>query len=298
MKAIAVPLVVGLGIVAPAALAAGPTKQECVTANETAQDLRRAGKLHEARADLATCLATTCPRPLREDCAARLAEVEAAMPTVVFVVKDAASNDLSDVRVTLDGKPLLDKLDGAAVPIDPGEHRFEFDAEGFGKIGTTVVLHEGDKKRRVMVFLDATTAAQPQAAPAQPPPASPAPPPAAPATSGDSGARTQRAVALALGGAGAAAIVAGGVLGILAKVTYDHAASECSGGICSLQGHGDQQSAFGQATAADVAFIAGGALLAAGAVVYFTAPAKAAPVVGVGPTWTRGGAGIGLKGSW
>ncbi|MBV9945784.1 MAG: hypothetical protein JOZ69_02945, partial [Myxococcales bacterium] len=54
-----------LGSVALAAGPAKPTKQQCVGANESAQDLRRSGKLHEARTNLATCLSTTCPRLVR-----------------------------------------------------------------------------------------------------------------------------------------------------------------------------------------------------------------------------------------
>src|ERR1700682_5135359 len=82
------------------ALAAKPTKKECAAANEAAQDLRSAGRLRDARASLAVCTAASCPGPIREDCAQRLKDVEAAIPTVVFVAKDAAGNDLGAVRVT------------------------------------------------------------------------------------------------------------------------------------------------------------------------------------------------------
>jgi hypothetical protein len=290
MKSSVAFLALSLAITTTPAFGAGPTKQQCVAANEGAQDLRTAGKLHEARSSLATCLSTSCPRPVREDCAQRLADIEAAMPTVVFVVKDSASNDLSNVEVAMDGQPLLDKLDGSAVAIDPGEHRFAFEADGFRHIETTVVLHEGDKKRRVMVFLDSNSLTPPPATPAP----APAPPPARPLPAQANDGKTQRTIAYVLGGVGAASLVVGSIFGLAAKFTYDHA---CPSGTCTDQGHQDQQTAYGQATLSDVAFVAGGVLLGAGAVVYLTAPGKPV-VVGIGPTMVQHGAGIGVRGSW
>lgn len=54
---------------------AAPTKQECVNANESAQDLQRAGKPAEARKKLETCAVESCPTAVREDCAQRLDEL-------------------------------------------------------------------------------------------------------------------------------------------------------------------------------------------------------------------------------
>src|SRR5579863_2417832 len=108
------------------AAAGEPSKQECVTANESAQDLRRLSQLRAARTQLARCVSASCPGPVREDCAQRLTEVDLAMPTLVLVAKDKAGNDLSSVLVTMDGLPFADSLDGSAVQVDPGEHRFVF----------------------------------------------------------------------------------------------------------------------------------------------------------------------------
>jgi hypothetical protein len=44
-----------------------------------------------------------------------MADLERAQPTVVFDVKDDAGNDLTDVKVTVDGNPLADKLTGTAL---------------------------------------------------------------------------------------------------------------------------------------------------------------------------------------
>ena len=132
-RLVLLPVAFGLWLSASPAVAADPTKQECVAANESAQDLQRTGKLREARASLAVCTAASCPGAVREDCGQRLKEVEAALPRLVFAAKDALGHDLGAVRVTIDGEPLLDKLDGSSTTVDPGEHHFTFEAEGFRK---------------------------------------------------------------------------------------------------------------------------------------------------------------------
>jgi hypothetical protein len=132
---------------------AEPTKQECVAANDRAQDLRQAGKLRAARQELAVCIATACPGPVREDCAQRLSELDAAQPKLVFSAKDAAGNDLDAVRVTVDGAPFADRLDGAALDADPGEHTFRFETADGAWTEKTLVVSEGEKRRMVPVVL-------------------------------------------------------------------------------------------------------------------------------------------------
>jgi hypothetical protein len=284
-----------LAVAALDAPAASPSKAQCVAANESAQDLRRDGRLHEARGHLATCLSTSCPRPVREDCAQRLADVEAAMPTAVFVVKDASGNDVGEVRVTVDGAPLAQTAAGEAVAMDPGEHRFAFEAPGFRATETTVVLREGEKKRRLMVSLEPISqASEPPATET----AAPAVVSAAPseAANGRPGA-AMRTTGLVLGAAGVAAGIAGGIFGVLAKTTYDRSASECPAAPCSVQSSDDRKTAFGQATTSDVAFAAAGVLVAAGVVLYVTAP-HGASKVGLRPSAFEHGWGASLGGTW
>ena len=93
---------------------AEPTKAQCITANTKAQSLRRDGKLAEARQQLQMCGDPKCPALVSTDCAKRLDELEGVQPTLIIDVRDASGHDLTDVRVTVDGQPLLDKLDGSA----------------------------------------------------------------------------------------------------------------------------------------------------------------------------------------
>jgi hypothetical protein len=270
------------------ARAAEPTKEECIAADDAAQNLRRAGKLLEARDKIAVCVAMSCPGLVREDCGQRLTEIESVMPTLVFEPKDGAGNDITAVTVTMDGRRLTDKLVGMPLQVDPGEHRFVFEAAGLPTTEKTIVVHEGERDRRERVVLG-------QSGP------SPVPPPSGravtPVPSSSEGS-SQRTIALVVGGAGIVGLAVGSLLGLVSKSSYDHALqTECGNNPsgCSPQGVTDGQSAHGQAAGSTVAFVAGGVLLAAGAVLYFTAPTAS---VSVGTTVGAERAGIVVTGVW
>jgi hypothetical protein len=282
-------------LAAPPAMAAKPTKKECAAANESAQDLRTAGRLREARASLAVCTAASCPGAIREDCAQRLKEVEESIPSVVFVVRDSSGKDLSDVHVIMDGAPLLERLDGSSVTIDPGEHHFTFEAEGLRTGETTVLVREGDSNRQVRVILKSTTAPESTEAAAAATPAKTESRESAPLVDPS----TRRSLGLSLGAAGAAGLVLGGVFGLVSKSTYERGREECGGNVkqCSNPvGVRDVQSAFSQATVSTVAFVGGGALLAGGALLYFTAPKS--DDVAVSATVSSGGGALSVSGRW
>ncbi len=264
----------------PAARAAQPTKQQCVIANESAQDLRRAGQLGAARKQLALCVSASCPGPVREDCAARLSEVDAAMPSLVFVAKDRSGNDLSSVLVTMDGLPFADNLDGTAIQVDPGEHRFVFEGEGLPATEKIVVAHEGDKSRHVNVVLGASAG-----------------PPEERKESLFSPNR-RRIAGIALAAAGGLGLVVGSILGLMAKSTYDRAWIECSKDprACTAQGVRDGQTAHSQATVSTASFVAGVLLAGGGAALYFTAPK--AGTVAIGPAFGTDGPQLRIGTVW
>jgi hypothetical protein len=130
---------------------AEPSKQECVSANESAQDLRQAGKLREAQVKLSVCVVASCPGPVREDCAQRLDEVVKATPSVVFDVKDSAGRELPGVRFSVDGGP-AGSMPVIALALNPGQHVFRFEVAGKPGVEREVLLREGEKERRVSVF--------------------------------------------------------------------------------------------------------------------------------------------------
>jgi len=168
-------LVVSCSFVAVEARAAGPSLEQCVAANESAQDAQRAGKLRDARALLTTCVAAECPAVLRQDCAQRLEGISRTMPTVVFVVTDAAGNDLADVTVHADDVVLTERLGGTAIEIDPGQHVLAFEAPGFGRVERSILLRVNEKERVVKVVMTPVASPAPQVSPPPAPPPLPQP---------------------------------------------------------------------------------------------------------------------------
>ena len=132
---------------------ADTTKNQCIEANSSGQELRRQGKLSAAREQLRRCVDVACPGLVRDDCTRRLDELEKVQPTIVFIARDASGSDVTNVAVTLDGKPLADKLDGSELPVDPGEHVFTFTRAGQAPVSATLVLAPGEKDRRETISL-------------------------------------------------------------------------------------------------------------------------------------------------
>jgi hypothetical protein len=150
-------LVAGLSASALAALPAraqAPAEdatQVCIAAHVDAQRLQKAGKLRDARAAVIRCADPACPAVLIEECGALFTSLEKAIPTVVFAAQDADGHDIATVRVQEGEATIAPRLDGKAVEVDPGEHRFRFERPGAPPVETTVVVREGERGRRVAV---------------------------------------------------------------------------------------------------------------------------------------------------
>jgi hypothetical protein len=266
--------------VAPAR--ADVNKGQCIKANAGAQSLRREGKFNDARAQLQVCVDPGCPRMVRDDCTERLDELERAQPTVVFEARDAAGNDLVAVAVTVDGRPLTDHLDGHALPVDPGEHAFDFQVAGERSVHQSLILNEGDKGRRVTVTIGEPT--PPLSAGSTAPAASQSPPPVSPSEGSGS---TRKTVGLVVGSVGLAAVATGAVFGLLAMSAKNSYEKDCGSnvgqppGACTMEGVQGHDDASTKATLATVFFVGGGVATAAGAVLFLTAP-KSEPSAAVG----------------
>lgn len=261
-------------------LAAAParadvTKADCVQADVKAQDARRGGKLSEARTQLQLCTQLACPAIVRDDCTRRLDDLERAQPTIQFKVKDASGSDVSAVKVSVDGVPLTDRLTGAPLPVDVGEHAFTLEVAGHAAITRRLVIQEAEKDRREVVSL-ADAPPPPAASVAAPGPTSEAAaPPPAKATM-----KTQKVLALVAGGVGVAGVAVGGVFGAMTLSSVSQQKKDCaSSGSCQnpTQAASDYSTATTDRTIATVGFIAGGALIAAGVVLFCTTPSASEP---------------------
>jgi hypothetical protein len=122
-----------------------PTASECATARVDAIQLRDAHRLRDALQAFAYCASPACPADVRTECETHVERVERALPTVVFAVKDADGDDLTSVTVTTDGQLPVHRLDGAAIPLDPGEHHLTFEAAGQQPTEMTIVVVAGVK---------------------------------------------------------------------------------------------------------------------------------------------------------
>jgi len=260
------------------ASADGITAAECVAANEEAGPLRHAGKLRESRASLRRCSAQKCPAVVRKDCVAGAAQADVDMPTVAFSVHDAAGSDLSAVKVTIDGQPLADKLEGTALEVDPGDHLFAFDSPGQPHVEKRLVIIEGEKNRKERIQMG-----EPPQVPVAviAPPAAviprPAPPPPNP----------RRTAGLALGVAGLGLAAAGGVSGLVAVLSWNSAKTACGTNFQTTcadipTARSDRSAAVVAGTLADVTLGLGAAALITGAALVLSAPVNSGSATATG----------------
>jgi hypothetical protein len=129
------------------------TKRACATSYEQTQRLRQDGKLVEAREQAVACAQAQCPALLTADCSHWVEELEQALPTVVIDVRDEAGRELQGVRIALDGRTLGGEAQGVAFALNPGPHRFRFQAPGRSPAELEEVVVQGRKNQRVEVEL-------------------------------------------------------------------------------------------------------------------------------------------------
>jgi hypothetical protein len=157
---------------------------------------------------------------------------------------------------------------GAAIPIDAGVHTIRARAPG-KKTWSTQVNVAGPGARLSVMIPPLETEPGPS-----PPERLNAVPPASESAK-DVGS-SQRLLGIVGAGAGGVAIVSGAVFGLLAQSTNDEALAHCNAlRQCDQQGLDLRDDASSQATISTVSFVVGGVLVAAGAILFFTAPRPA-----------------------
>jgi hypothetical protein len=124
-------------------------KRICLTSYVRAQTARQDGKLRASRQALVLCGAASCPAAIRADCVRWLGEVDQATPTIVLSCTGPDGRERTDARVSIDGQPLANRLDGRALAIDPGSHVVRFELPEGGGVETDFVAREGEHDRPV-----------------------------------------------------------------------------------------------------------------------------------------------------
>jgi hypothetical protein len=278
-------LLVSTGFLAPAAFA--DDKAACLDAASRGQRFRDTHQLVEARDQFRICAAAQCPGVVQSDCANWLADVEKALPSVVLIAKNGAGADLTDVKVSVDGQPLVSKLDGQAVTTNAGAHSFHFEGQDGTSIDQQVLIKEGEKNQAVTAVLGAAPAATPPSLPGAA---------ESPRSSGGTSS-PWRTAGWVLGGAGVVGLGVGAAFGIVA--IGDKNAAHCDAShMCDA---GTVVGIKRAALVSDVGWIAGGVLLASGvAFVIFAPRGSHEPTAGVrlAPVVTASGGELVAGGSW
>jgi hypothetical protein len=172
----------------------------------------------------------------------------------------AESSRVPGLVVTRDGARLAPGEWGVPIPMDPGEHVVTASAEGRTSWQTQVPVQEPNVEVQVPAL---------ELLPA--PPVAPPVTVAAPVSTGWS---TMKTTGVLLAGIGGAALVTGGVLGLVAQGNYDDARARCTDGPrgCPTGAVADADGAYGLAAGATVVAIVGAALVAGGATLFALAP--------------------------
>lgn len=171
--------------------------ETCANAYEQGQQLLRQGALLRSRADLRLCQ-SSCPTSLVQDCSTWLTVVEQQVPSLQVTVLEGDGKKVAKVRVLVDGVLSVEELTDAQIEVDPGKHTLRFEDQAGRHVEAQVELVTGEKRVPLTVRL-----------PVAAPPALPAPPARRPPP-----ALTVSPIIWVMGGAGLAALLTGGGLGL------------------------------------------------------------------------------------
>jgi hypothetical protein len=208
----------------------------------------------------------------------RAAALEPKLSMLHFVYAPSPP-DRAGLEVRVDGalvKPLLLRRDTLATT--PGNHDIFVSVPHKKTWHGQVVARSAGTSAEVDVTVEDETASSP-VEPAPTPTAATAVPPRPEVDSSSSGG-TQRTAAFVAGGVGIAGLAAGAIFGVVALADQGNLRDACGGSVSrcvapngAASVTGPQDSARTAATVSTVAFIAGGLALAAGVVLFITAPA-------------------------
>jgi hypothetical protein len=126
------------------------SRTSCLSAHEQSQVLRIDAKLIDSRQLLRHCADESCPAVIRSDCLKWLDDVEQSIPTVV-IQAHSERGDETDVKVSLNGHPWLDRLDGRPVELNPGAYQLRCERGSALPVSLQVVVRQGEKNRVVTV---------------------------------------------------------------------------------------------------------------------------------------------------
>ncbi|MGC4088778.1 MAG: hypothetical protein QM756_12935 [Polyangiaceae bacterium] len=161
-------LAVSLGTQAALADQPAPTREECLTAHQSAQEMKRKGELVEAQAQLAICSSVGCPGAIISDCGQWIADLEQTTPSIVFDVR-LDGKQVSEFVIHVDGAIVSDP--SKAFKVNPGRHVVRAEIGQLAPQEETLALPEGQRMR--LVNFDFKSAAAEPSAPTSSAPVAP-----------------------------------------------------------------------------------------------------------------------------
>jgi hypothetical protein len=241
--------------------------------------------------------------------AAKAAELEPKVGHITVWIAPEAR--VPSLEVQCDGETVRPAEWGEALPYDPGPHEIAAVAPGHRKWTSHVELRgDGQNSDVTVPALEADPAARAAAAGPTPLPLSSTSPTQtsplgdAQETPSSPPGTTQRIAGIVIGGVGVVGIGFGVIAYVTAAGKYKDAQNACPGLTTGTQcknqqqfdnAQPDLQGATTWSNVSTVAFIAGGAAVAGGLIVFFTAPrAPGGPQIGIGPA--SQGTGLSISG--
>ena len=225
-------------------------------------------------------------RPDREDLARQhMAALESRLPLLTISVAPGAEK-IERLEIKRDGVTVGSGSWATAVPVDPGHHHVEASAPGYKPFSATVTLGTDAAREMVVVPVLEREAEVPAA-----------PPTEAQSKSG-SGLRYG---GLAVAGAGVVGIVLGTVFGFRAISLNNTSNSDCNAqSVCGTAAYNSRRDARSAGDVSTVAFVAGGALLAGGGVLFLVgnAEARTSTALGAGPVVSDREVGFRIAGAF
>lgn len=236
--------------------------------------------------------------------AAARAEAAAIEPRLSYVVLKPAGST-PDLVVRFDGDEKPAALLGQRFPVDPGEHTASASAPGRIEWKTTVSVDKPGVIEVAIPALESVAATDPDPVKPDPDSVEPDPDPVEPdleitpppADADSDPGRTRKLLAYGVAGGGVALVATGLVFGQLARSAYNDRVDHCqAGNVCTPEGLELIDKAQSRATLATALAIAGGAAVAAGVVLYLTAPRGDGDATALVPSAGPGFAGLSLAG--
>lgn len=226
----------------------------------------------------------------------RASALEKRLSTIRIVIPPTAL-DQPGFELRVDGE-LVDRFDykTGVVAVKAGRHVVEATAPMRRWSQQVNVEHGGSTTVTVQLQREACAVA----------PTSPQPAAASPQSTvaGDGPGGTRRTLGLTLAAVGVAGVVSGVVFGLVTLSKKSDIKTTCGGdpGDCKAAPgsvDAEQQSAKTTAAISTASFVAGGVLVAGGAVLWFTAPSGSSTGrVGLAPQVSQSSGGLRLTGSW